>query len=109
MAGFGVWNLNQTPAHLWIILMAHSALASPVFLAILVELRGDAPSQAAADEHIEQASQEVRLRHHRPTPISMIDLDVVLLESQTFRVSTVEPLAYHEQFGHTQVNHLAAR
>ncbi len=36
--GFEVWNLNQNPTHLWIILMAHSNLPHPVFLAILVEL-----------------------------------------------------------------------
>src|ERR1700694_5505558 len=41
-------------------------------------------------------------------PVSMIDLDVVLLEAQTFRVSTVEPLGDHEQLGHTQVNDLTA-
>ena len=36
--GFEVWNLNQNPTHLWIVLMAHSDLPHPVFLAILVEL-----------------------------------------------------------------------
>src|SRR6059058_5800373 len=39
----------------------------------------------------------------------MIDLDVLLLESQTFRVCTVEPLGYHEQLGYTEVNDLTAR
>src|SRR5438552_14706787 len=42
-------------------------------------------------------------------PVSMIDLDVVLLEAQAFRVSTAEPLGDHEQLGHTQVNDLTAR
>ncbi len=35
--GFEVWNLNQNPTHLWIILMAYSDLPHPVFLAILIE------------------------------------------------------------------------
>src|SRR5258706_3656442 len=39
----------------------------------------------------------------------MIDLDVLLLESQTFRVITVEPLGDHEQFGYTEFNDLTAR
>src|SRR5207237_9516878 len=54
-------------------------------------------------------SDELRLRHPRSTPISVIDLDVLLLESQTFRVSTVEPLGYHEQLGYTEFNDLTAR
>src|SRR5206468_8315436 len=50
-----------------------------------------------------------RLRHHGSTSVSMIDLDVLLLESQTFRVSAVEPLGYHEQLGYTEFNDLTAR
>src|SRR5579863_3365558 len=39
----------------------------------------------------------------------MIDLDIVLLESQTFRVSTAEALSDHKQLRYPQVNDLAAR
>src|SRR2546430_1183981 len=38
----------------------------------------------------------------------MIDLDIMLLESQAFCIITAKPLGDHEQFGHTKVNDLAA-
>src|SRR5690242_10663667 len=102
--GLEVWNLNENPTYLRVILMAHSDLTHPVFLAVLIELGGDTPAQATADEHIEQAGQEVCLRNHRSAPISMVDLNVLLLESQASRVAAVEALGYHEQLGHAQVN-----
>src|SRR5258708_36216797 len=39
----------------------------------------------------------------------MIGLDVLLLESQTFRVSTLKTLGYHEQLGYTEFNDLTVR
>ena len=69
--------------------MADRDLPHPVFLAVLVELRGDAAAQAAADEHLDQPGEEVRLGHHRAAAVLVVDLDVVLLEAEPLRVGAV--------------------
>jgi hypothetical protein len=84
-------------------------LPDPVFLAILIELRRDPASQPPADKHFDEPGQEIRLRDHRSTAVSMIDDDVALLEAQPFRVSAVEPLGDDEQLGYTQIDDLAIR
>src|SRR5581483_7420838 len=84
-------------------------LPHPVLVAVLVELRRDAPPQQAADEDLDETGEEVGLRDDGTAAVAVVDLDVVLLETEPLRVARVRTLRDHDQLRHAEVDHLRVR